>query len=210
MRDPLQALKRTYTRAGYYYDFLDAPWEWLRYRKIRPEVWAGVSTAGRILDAGMGTGRNILYYPTGAEIFGVDLSETMLSAARRRVHKHGGAARLSVGSVTSLPFKSHVFNTVVSTFLFCVLPDELQPTALDELRRVLRPDGKAVLLEYVYSQNPLRRLIMRAMAPWVEFWFGARFDRRTTEHLRAGGWRIEREQFLSADVVKLIVARPPA
>lgn len=201
-------LKRKYAFTGHVYDFLDAPWEFLRYRKIRPRVWAEAAGARRILDAGIGTGRNISYYPRGVEVHGVDLSETMLQACRQRIRSVASTAGLACGTVTCLPFKNQSFDAVVSTFLFCVLPDELQPPALKELRRVLRPGGKLILLEYVYSQNPIQRLVMQSMSLWVEFLYGARFDRRTPQHLLAGNWRIESERFVSKDIVKLIVARP--
>lgn len=205
----LKGLSNKYARIGRWYDLLDAPWETLRYRKIRPGVWNEVSGMGNVLDAGVGTGRNIEFYPPGSRVTGVDLSETMLAAARDRRRTFRRQIHLTLGTVTALPFKDQVFDAVVSTFLFCVLPDELQPDALAELARVLRPGGKAVLLEYQYSRNPIQRGIMRLMSPWVEWAYGARFDRMTVQHLKDGKWRIEDERFLSKDIVKLIVAVRP-
>ena len=48
-----------YQRIAWAYDFLDFPFEYVRYRKIRPQMFRGLS--GRILDAGVGTGRNSLF-----------------------------------------------------------------------------------------------------------------------------------------------------
>lgn len=202
------SLRKTYARIGPWYDLLDAPWEWLRYRHLRPLVWREVAGCRDILDAGVGTGRNIAHYPPAARVTGVDLSWAMISRASSRRRESASPATLILGDALALPFKPASFDAVVSTFLFCVLPDDLQPAALRELARVIRPGGKAVLLEYQYSQNPIQRALMRAMAPWVEWAYGARFDRRTTDHLRAEGWRIETERFLSKDIVKLIVATP--
>ena len=75
MRTPLER----YQRIAPFYDFLDAPFERRRYQAIRPLMFAGLS--GRILDAGIGTGRNIPFYPPGAEMIGVDLSPAMLERA---------------------------------------------------------------------------------------------------------------------------------
>lgn len=202
-------LKKKYARIGRWYDLLDAPWEFLRYRRIRPAVWREVAGMKRILDAGAGTGRNIEFYPPGSRVTGVDLSETMMRRAMARRSQAHDRVDFSIGSVTALPFKNGVFDAVVSTFLFCVLPDVLQPPALLELARVIRPGGAAVLLEYQYSQYPAQRRLMNLMSPWVEWAYGARFDRQTVQHLKDGKWRIRSEQFLSRDIVKLIVASRP-
>jgi ubiquinone/menaquinone biosynthesis C-methylase UbiE len=60
-----------YERIAPLYDLLDLPFEYSRYRKIRPMLFQGVGR--RVLDAGVGTGRNIQFYPPGAEAVGVDL-----------------------------------------------------------------------------------------------------------------------------------------
>ncbi len=203
-------LKKKYARIGRWYDLLDAPWEMLRYRQIRPVVWKEVAGMKRILDAGAGTGRNIEFYPPGAHVTGVDLSETMIRRALARRSRARGRVNFSVGSATALPFKNSVFDAVVSTFLFCVLPDVLQPPVLRELARVIRPGGIAVLLEYQYSQDPVQRGLMKLMSPWVEWAYGARFDRKTVQHLKDGKWQVRSERFLSKDIVKLIVAAAPS
>src|SRR5260221_4388320 len=69
-------------RIAWPYDLLDLPFEYGRYRKIRPQIFSGLS--GRILDAGVGTGRNFPFYPPGSEIVGIDLSPAMLARAERR------------------------------------------------------------------------------------------------------------------------------
>ena len=61
-----------YQRIAWAYDLLDLPFEYGRYRKIRPLLFRGLS--GRILEAGVGTGRNFPFYPPGSEVVGIDLS----------------------------------------------------------------------------------------------------------------------------------------
>ena len=63
------ASKRTYRRIARVYDILDLPFEHGRYRGIRPRLFEGVR--GAVLDAGVGTGRNIPFYPPGAEVVGI-------------------------------------------------------------------------------------------------------------------------------------------
>ncbi|MXW35751.1 MAG: methyltransferase domain-containing protein, partial [Chloroflexi bacterium] len=74
--------RAVYRRIARYYDFLDGSFERKRYAPIRGTLFAGLG--GRILDAGVGTGRNIPYYPVGADVIGIDLSQAMLARARAR------------------------------------------------------------------------------------------------------------------------------
>lgn len=193
--------------AGALYDLLDWPFERFRYRRLRPRLWCGLE--GRLLDLGAGTGRNAPCYPDGASVAAVDASPAMLARAAVRVARSGRKAECAVMDARRLEFPSASFDACVSTFLFCVLPDEAQRAALAEVRRVLKPGGRLRLLEYVYSRHPARRLGMRLLAPVVEFLFGARFDRRTTEHLREAGFLLERSEFVSGDVLLLLEARRP-
>jgi ubiquinone/menaquinone biosynthesis C-methylase UbiE len=71
-----------YERIAPFYDLLDLPFEYGRYRKIRPLLFAGLS--GRLLNAGVGTGRNFPFYPPAANVIGIDLSPAMLVRAERR------------------------------------------------------------------------------------------------------------------------------
>lgn len=198
-----ERLRGLYDRASLYYDFLDWPMEMLRYRRIRQDLWRGLG--GRILDLGAGTGRNAAYYPAGADVVSADLSRSMLARARARLEAAGREPRIVVTDALALAFGDRKFDVCVSTFLFCVLPDELQPRALAEIRRVLKPGGKVYLLEYAYSKNPWRRLWMRAISPVVEALYGARFDRRTHEHMAAAGFRVSEREFVASDVLLKLV-----
>ncbi len=196
--------RKTYDRISRFYDLLDLPFEYGRYRHIRPRVFDAVSGAGRILDCGVGTGRNIAYYPSGAEVVGVDLCPGMLTRARRRAGRLGRRVELVEADVCEMPFPDGSFDAAVATFLFCVLPDEVQAAALREIARVVKPGGRIVLLEYVYSRDPRRRRVQRLLAPWVEWAYGARFDRRTREHIREAGLAVSEARFVHSDVLVML------
>lgn len=151
-----------YERIAPFYDLLDFPFEFGRYRKIRPLFFQGLT--GRILDAGVGTGRNIPFYPPGSEVVGIDISPAMLARAERRRLWLGADVDLRQMDVTQLEFPDQSFDAAIATFLFCVLPDDLQAPALRELARVVKPRGMIRLLEYVRPRGVLRRV----SAGWLE------------------------------------------
>lgn len=194
-----------YQRIAPWYDLLDFPFEHGRYRKIRPLIFEGLS--GRILEAGVGTGRNFPYYPREAGIAAIDLSPAMLARAVRRLPQAAAPVSLAQMDVTRLAFADHVFDAAISTFLFCVLPDEVQVPALREINRVVKPGGIVRLLEYTRPKGALRGAIARLWEPWMNFAYGAGFDRQTERHVTEAGLTVLRTRFVSADIIKLIEAR---
>ncbi|HJZ42179.1 MAG TPA: class I SAM-dependent methyltransferase, partial [Hyphomicrobiaceae bacterium] len=103
-----------YERIAPFYDLLDLPFEFRRYRKIRPLLFQGLT--GRILDAGVGTGRNIPFYPPGAEVVGIDISAAMLARAERRRLSLGADVQLRQMDVTQLEFPDQSFDAAIATF----------------------------------------------------------------------------------------------
>lgn len=200
------AKKRTYDHIARIYDLLDLPFEYRRYRPIRRILFEGVH--GAVLDAGVGTGRNMPHYPPESEVVGIDVSPRMLAQASKRKACLGIAAELRRMDATATDFPDGRFDHVVATFLFCVLNDEDQLPALRELRRVCNPGGDIRLLEYAYSRDPLKRFVMRLWAPWVRLVYGASFDRNTERYLDAAGLELTEERFLYHDIIKLLVLRP--
>ena len=166
-----------YERIAAFYDLLDLPFEYRRYRKLRPLLFAGRS--GVILDVGVGTGRNFPFYPQGAKIVGIDLSPAMLTRAERRRSSATAEVELRQMDVTRLDFPDRFFDATVATFLFCVLPDEMQVPALKEIERVVKAGGIIRLLEYTRPRTTLRRAMTKLWEPWVRWAYGASFDRRT-------------------------------
>ena len=156
--------RATYRRIARFYDFLDGSFERKRYAPIRGTLFAGLT--GRILDAGVGTGRNIPYYPAGAAVVvGIDLSQAMLAQARARRDALGSDAPLAAMDVLRTAFADSSFDGIVASFVFCVLRPDQQQAALAELGRIVRPGGEIRLLDYTWSKRPGRRLIMRLWAP---------------------------------------------
>ena len=194
-----------YQRIARVYDLLDLPFEHTRYRKIRPMIFAGLS--GRILDAGVGTGRNFPFYPPGSEVVGIDLSPAMLARAERRRRAAAAKIELRPMDVTQLEFPDRSFDAAVATFLFCTLPDQLQVVGMRELGRVVKPGGIIRCLEYTRPSRGLRRLLTRVWEPWVAWAYGAGFDRQTEKHVPQAGLQLFESRFVSDELIKLLGAR---
>jgi ubiquinone/menaquinone biosynthesis C-methylase UbiE len=194
-----------YQRIARFYDFLDQSFERRRYRALRPLLFEGMS--GQLLDAGIGTGRNCEFYPPDALVSGIDSSPAMLERARQRCPTLAEGNRLYQMDVTSLDFPTGSFDAAVSSFLFCVLPNDLQAPALRELGRVVRPGGIIRLLEYVRPQGTLRRAVSYVWQPWIQWAYGAGFDRNTDRHVPEAGLELVESQYVVDDLIKLLTVR---
>jgi ubiquinone/menaquinone biosynthesis C-methylase UbiE len=194
-----------YERIAPLYDLLDVPFEYSRYRKIRPLLFHGLK--GRVLDAGVGTGRNIPFYPPQAQVVGIDISPAMLARAERRRFALGSDAELHQMDVAHLAFEDQSFDAAVAMFLFCVLPDDLQVPALREVGRVVKAGGMIRLLEYVRPRGAAPRTITRLWEPWVAWAYGAGFDRRTEERVPEAGLEVVESRLVVDDLIKLISIR---
>lgn len=157
-----------YHRLAWAYDLLQFPREVRRYRKIRPQLFRGLS--GRILEAAVGTGRNFPFYPPGSQVVGIDLSPAMLARAQRRRATAAAPVELRRMDVTKLDFPDRSFDAAVATLLFSTLPDELHAAAMRELRRVVKPGGVIRCLEYDRPRSGTRRTCQIFELPEGQWW----------------------------------------
>lgn len=207
MKDaPTHFLARKYRIASWFYDILDYPWE-RQYRHWRPLLLRDVQ--GAVLEAGVGTGRNLKHYLSTAHVTAIDLSPEMLTIAKRRSKEATCSVTLLQQDALHLQdLPSDHFDWYIATFLYCVLPDEPQPRALEEMIRVLKPGGRFKLLEIVYSKDTTLRRRQEFLAPLVEKLYGARFDRQTLAYLQEkDSIEIVNTRFLRADTYLLIEGR---
>lgn len=201
-----RSVVRTYERIAPVYDLLDAAYEWSWKRRLRSELFR--RAGGRILDVGVGTGCNIPHYPANSEVVGIDSSQEMLKRAGQRARSLGRGMQLLEMNLLDLDLPDDAFDTVVVTFVMICLPEHLQLPALRELRRVCKPDGSILVLDYRMSTNPAMRLGMRCLSPWLRWAFAARYDSSTESYVEAAGLRLaERRRFMH-DSVSLLVLEP--
>lgn len=199
-------VRRRYDRIAPVYDLLDLSMELLAFRRWRRIVWEAVgSGAQRVLEVGVGTGKNVPLWPPEARMTAIDLSPRMLARAERRAEQLGVEAELRRMDVEALELPDASFDVAVATFVFCSVA---RPVAgLRELRRVLRPGGRLVLLEHQLSESPLVAPLLRFLDPLLVRIWGAHVDRPTEASVREAGFDEVRSRFLTPrGLVRLIEA----
>jgi ubiquinone/menaquinone biosynthesis C-methylase UbiE len=150
-----------YERMASGYDRMIATWERLLFKDGRQ--WTCSQAVGDVLEIGVGTGRNLEYYPADVRVVGIDLSPAMLAAARDAARQSRRQVDLKLGDAQELSFADESFDTVVVTLSLCAIPDEGR--AIREMVRVLKPGGLLIWLEHVRSHIAPVRWLQQLLDP---------------------------------------------
>lgn len=193
--------KARYSRIAPLYDLLEAPMERFFHSRFRRRLFTHVQPC-EILEIGVGTGRNLEYYPAGARVTAIDLSPRMLEQARRRIASP--EVTILEMDAQALDFPDDSFDIVLATFVFCSVPDPV--LGLAEARRVCRPSGELLLLEHVRPERPLVGGVFDLLNPLIRRLLGPEINRRTILNIQAAGWKVKTVENLLSDIVKLVVA----
>lgn len=119
-----------------------------RISRYRAPVLAPAT--GRVLEIGFGTGANLSHYPESVRRLEIVEPDAALNIrAKRRLVKTSREVIVHALSAERLPFDSASFDTIVSTFTLCSIPDV--DAALGEIHRVLKPGGQFLFLEHGLS-----------------------------------------------------------
>ena len=200
--------QRRYDLWASIYDYAEWPAERLLFRAWREHLWAPVQ-GPEVLEVGVGTGKNMSYYPDDAHVTAIDLSPNMVARARRRAQQVPGKdITVREMDVQALDFPEASFDEVVATMVFCSVPDPV--LGLREALRVTKPGGHLRLLEHMRASPPLlARLMDRLDAP-IHWAAGMHIARETVDNVRRAGWEVQAvEPLTRGDIFRRIVARKP-
>ncbi len=174
-----------------------------RGRFGRWRAWLVRGAAGRVLDLGTGTGRNLPLLPPGVRAVALDPHRQNLARARAR----GPGVPLVRARAEALPFRDGVFDTVLCGLMLCSVDDPAR--ALAELRRVLRPGGALRLLEHVRAAGLAGRCQDLLQPGWTRVTGGCRPNRETERSVEAAGFRVDASTRRARGTWRRLEARAP-
>ena len=171
-------------------------------QKLRKQLLAQVT--GTVLEIGMGTGVNLPIYNGVDFVAGIDLRPQVLAGAQAR--EQAPPFGVSCANAHHLPFGNGRFDNIVSTLVFCCIPDP--PLAFAEIRRVLKPNGRFYLLEHVRGQNPISQRLTDWLQPaWFAMQGECHLNRETAVTLQESGFTIEESSTHGFSVLQMMVVR---
>jgi len=200
MTTQTEKIKRRYNRVAQIYDWLDKPMESFMFSEWRDILVGEVS--GKTLEVGVGTGKNIPFYPEDVDLTAIDFSPAMLEQAREKFKDDPKNITFLEMDVEDMRFEDETFDFVVTSCVFCSVPHPVQ--GLKEIRRVLKPGGQLRMLEHVRSSHE----VIGKLMDWLNFipvniW-GANINRETVDNLKKAGFEDIKVTELWKDIVKLI------
>ena len=112
----------------------------------------------KVLDVGCGTGTLALALKSRVgtgEVHGLDASPEMIDVAKEKAAKAGSTIDFQVALIEAIPFPAATFDLVTSSLMLHHLPEDLKRTGLAEIRRVLKPGGRFLAMDFAtHSHAP--------------------------------------------------------
>jgi ubiquinone/menaquinone biosynthesis C-methylase UbiE len=140
----------------------------------------------KVLDIGCGTGAQLAFYQAGgSQVFGIDLSKPMLQVAKSNL---GNQAALTVGDALGIPFPEGTFDLVISSLFLHQLHPGLRAAMLEEVIRVLQPEGQILLIDFhVQDKRSFTGKLIFIFISMIEFFAGWEHFNNSRDFLSHGG-----------------------
>jgi len=200
MNKRTELIKKRYDRISSLFDVMD---HMIRssWRKSLLE-----NLHGNVLEVGVGTGSNLPYYPENVHVTGIDFSPKMLAKAYKKIGESKAKVVLKEMDAQQMDFSDNTFDFVVSTCVFCSVPDPVQ--GLKEIRRVVKPEGKILMLEHMRSENSVAGISLDLVNPLTVRIIGANVNRNTIKNIEKAGLKILKQSFLMTSIMRKLVISP--
>lgn len=169
--------------------------------------WVCSHVSGDVLEVAIGTGLNIAHYAPDVRLTGIDLSPEMLAIAKQRADAWGRRVDLRVDDAHELSFADDSFDAVACTYALCNIPDARK--ALAEMKRVLKPDGRLVVVDHIASRVRPVLWVQKGIEFFSTRLEGETLTRRPLNDAAAVGFEIvERQRLGPAGIVERGIAVP--
>ncbi len=195
--------KQSYDGTARYFDYF-AGGDMRRWSPSQRTLFKNLK--GKVLYIGIGTGQEIVNFPVGLNITAADLSFEMLKRSNQRVENYSGNINRCQMDAEVTGFADNTFDTIVTVCVLCTVKQPMN--CLQELKRVLKPDGQLVMFEHVLSKNPVYAVILKMMSLITEYLQGTYLDRNTVANVERAGFKIHSHKNIYLDIVKALVAKP--
>ncbi|AKG03541.1 SAM-dependent methyltransferase [Salimicrobium jeotgali] len=192
-----EEIKKRYDRVSGVFDMMDH----MIKDKWRKDLLKDLD--GSVLEIGVGTGANLPFYPETAEVTGIDFSRKMLKKAEEKAAFLPGSIALREMDAENLEFPDDSFDYVVSTCVFCSVPDPVR--GLREINRVVKPEGKVLMLEHMRSDTEWIGKMMDVLNPVGLHIVGANINRETMTNIQKAGLRVEEQELLFSTIMRKLV-----
>ena len=187
-----------YDRFAKGYDKAFAPFEKRFLNRWRAETLSFLPENARLLEIGAGTGANFGFYPNAKCAVASEISIRMLEIARRKTVE----IKLVQADAQSLPFAANSFDAAFATLVFCSIPNP--QNAFAELKRVIAPGGRIVLLEHVRPDN-LLGFVFDFLNIFTVRLIEDHFNRQTAKLAADSGLKILEVKRKALGIINLIV-----
>lgn len=146
---------------------------------------------GRVLEIGIGSGLNLAFYGDQTDsVTGLDPAAELTRLAHERAHALGAVVELLTVSGEAIPADSASYDSIVCTWTLCSIPNVYR--ALDEMHRVLKPDGTLIFIEHGRSPDPGVARTQQWLEPmWKPIGGGCHLTRQPDRLLEGAGFRLE-------------------
>ncbi len=180
------------------YDKAFAPFERRFLSKWREETLSYLPENSKILEIGAGTGTNFKFYPNSECAVASEISIKMLEIAQNKTNE----IQLIQTDAETLPFAANSFDAAFATLVFCSIPKP--ENAFAELKRIVKPNGKIILLEHV-RPNGLPGFLFDFLNIFTVVLIEDHFNRKTAKLAESAGLKILEIKQKAFGIVNLIV-----
>ncbi|WP_240702947.1 class I SAM-dependent methyltransferase [Cohnella luojiensis] len=169
------------------YDSLMGPLERRGFGQIRKKLIQ--KAHGEVLEIGSGTGLNFPFYEHANKVTAIEPEPRMRELSLPRAQSAQVPIDVILAEAEKLPFPDDFFDTVVCTLVFCTIPNPTK--ALEEIRRVCKPEGHILLIEHVKIEHRFLGQLQEWLTPfWKRLCDGCHLNRNTLHLVKLAGFKV--------------------